>query len=65
MNVTIWLTSGRVRIRRMGADSVMGLLEEWRHGSLPVLTVTLDEEATSDIARAHIVRIDTDPEDTK
>jgi hypothetical protein len=49
----------------MSGDSVMALLEEFRHGDSPVLTVTLDEEATSDIARAHIVRIDTDPEDTK
>lgn len=64
MNVTIWLTSGRVRIRRMPGDSVMELLEEWRWGRLKVLTVTLDDESTSDIARAQIVRIDTDPEET-
>lgn len=65
MKVTIWLKrGGRIRVHRMPADSVMGLLDEWRFGKARVLTVSLDGESTSDIARREISHIDTDPEET-
>lgn|GEM_PF-1441012 len=63
MKVTIHLDDGsRITVRRM--DGVLELLEQWRDGDAPVLSVSLDDVAVTHVARAHIVRIDVDePED--
>lgn len=63
MKVTIHLTRGYVEILSMSGDGVLELLDEWERGDSPVLRLSLDEESTTYIARAHIVRIDVDPTD--
>ena len=62
MKVNVQLTKGHVTIQRLPDGDVMGLIDDFRQGDSPVITLTIDDAVTH-IARAHIVRIDIDPED--
>ena len=59
--VSIYTVDGeRIDIAKMDVDSAMGLVEAFADLDNVNLTVALDENAVSHIARDHIVRIDID-----
>ncbi|GMA26180.1 hypothetical protein GCM10025864_39390 [Luteimicrobium album] len=61
MKVTIVTTDGgSVAIQSMSGDGVMELVEQWTAGDNQVLAFSLDDTATTYIARSQIVRIDVD-----
>jgi hypothetical protein len=63
MKVAVITTDGAaIRIGTMPDEDVMELVTEWTTGEEPVLTLALDEDGVTHIARAHIIRIDVDEE---
>lgn len=56
--VTLYLTQGYLQVRDMPLEDAVALVDEWRDGDSPTLTITLDDTAVTHVARAHIVRID-------
>lgn len=61
MKVTLYLTTGRVDVASMPDDDGLTLLEEFEaDDGAPTLRLTLDDAATTLIARRHVVRIDVD-----
>jgi hypothetical protein len=58
--LTIYHTGGSVEIANLPNDDALDLIDEWHNGNEPVLTFTLDDNASTHIARQHIARIDVD-----
>ena len=63
MKVTTHLSRGKVTVGKMSDDGALALIDDFHRGDSPVITLTIDDAVTH-IARAHIVRIDIDPDDT-
>lgn len=61
MKVTIHATGGDYVIRNLPGDDVLALLQDWREGTSRVLQLVLDGRVKVEIARAHIVAIETEP----
>jgi len=62
MKVTAYLSRGKVTVEQMSDGGALELIDDFRRGDSPVITLTIDDAITH-IARAHIVRIGIDPED--
>lgn len=59
--LTIYTTGdGQVEIKTMADEDALDAIDDWHNGEGDVLTFTLDDNASTHIARRHIVRIDVD-----
>lgn len=63
MQVTIYLTRGKVEVQRMTESAVHDLLDQYRYGAERTMGVVLDDNAITHIQKKHVIRIDVDEED--